>query len=237
MGIFDTLKDMAVDSLTTSLGVRTPDFDPASLNDEIAIKTKWGPVARGGERSCSHRLVKSSDKVVKFRVAFISLFFPLFAMVVGSSILYGALTFNIQIPGPVPAKYIGIALSLFFTILGISQIVPLLVPRVFDLDKGYYWKGRNKASSGKPEGVPFCAITDIHAIQLVQEHVRRHPNQNATKEQRKNFQPYYSFEMNLVLKNGKRCNVIDHSDVRALRTDANELGKFLTVPVWDGTVL
>jgi len=120
--------------------------------------------------------------------------------------------------------------------------MPLLTPRVFDLDKGYYWRGRNKASEGKPQGVKhFCAIGDIYAIQLIQEYVRYDPRYNPSKHSGNNpykdFKPFYSFELNLVLRTAKRCNVIDHSDVYALRADAEKLGKFLNVPVWDGTVI
>ena len=44
---------------------------------------------------------------------------------------------------------------------------------------------------------------------------------------------FYSYEINLVLKNGRRVNVADHGDLDSLRADADMLANFLEVPVWD----
>ncbi len=39
----------------------------------------------------------------------------------------------------------------------------------------------------------------------------------------------------LVLKNGKRLNVVDHGKRSLLVRDARKLASFLNVPVWDAT--
>jgi len=44
---------------------------------------------------------------------------------------------------------------------------------------------------------------------------------------------YWSFELNLVLRDGRRLNVMDHGDYDALRRDADTLAEFLGRPVWD----
>jgi Fe2+ transport system protein B len=43
----------------------------------------------------------------------------------------------------------------------------------------------------------------------------------------------YIYELNLVLKDGKRLNVMDHSRRAHIRSDAQRLGQFLKVPIWD----
>jgi hypothetical protein len=46
---------------------------------------------------------------------------------------------------------------------------------------------------------------------------------------------YYSYELNLVLDDGSRINVVDHGNLERLRSDANALSQFLDKPVWDAT--
>ena len=47
---------------------------------------------------------------------------------------------------------------------------------------------------------------------------------------------YYSYELNLVLEDGARLNVVDHGDLKALQADAEILSEYLQVPVWDGVL-
>jgi len=47
--------------------------------------------------------------------------------------------------------------------------------------------------------------------------------------------PFTSYELNLVLKDGSRRNLVDHGNLPALRDDARELAGFLIVPLWDAT--
>jgi hypothetical protein len=64
-------------------------------------------------------------------------------------------------------------------------------------------------------------LEDIHAIQLLSEYVRRSKSS------------YYSYELNLVLNDGKRLIVVDHGNLTRLQEDAKKLLEFLGKPVWD----
>ena len=66
-------------------------------------------------------------------------------------------------------------------------------------------------------------LSAIHALQLVSEHVRG------------NKSSYWSYELNLVLGDGSRINVVDHGNLDQLRADAQTLAGFLNKPVWDAT--
>jgi hypothetical protein len=46
---------------------------------------------------------------------------------------------------------------------------------------------------------------------------------------------YYSYEINLVIEEGKRVNVVDHGNLEQIRKDAGTLSRFLGCPVWDAT--
>jgi hypothetical protein len=51
-----------------------------------------------------------------------------------------------------------------------------------------------------------------------------------------NNSSYYSYELNLVLKNASRLNVVHHGNKLAMLADAKKVAGFLKVPLWDGTV-
>jgi hypothetical protein len=97
-------------------------------------------------------------------------------------------------------------------------------PRVFDKLSSMYWKGHKKPDYiYRPEDKKDAAmLSDIYAIQLIREYVKGDKSS------------YYSYELNLVLEDGKRLNVIDHGNKNEIMEDARKLGEFLSVPVWVG---
>ena len=44
---------------------------------------------------------------------------------------------------------------------------------------------------------------------------------------------YVSYELNVVLRDAGRVNVVLYADVQRLRADAEVLSEFLGVPTWD----
>ena len=88
-----------------------------------------------------------------------------------------------------------------------------------------FWKGRKAPNEVLDIHAlkNACKLEDIYALQLIAEYVRG------------NKSSYYSYEMNLVLKDGNRLNVVDHGNQTKLREDAQALATFLKVPVWDAT--
>ena len=64
------------------------------------------------------------------------------------------------------------------------------------------------------------------AVQIVAEVVSQTDQYNRTRS-------YTSYELNLVLRDGRRLNVIDHAHYPCLLADAEALAAFLRVPVWD----
>lgn len=97
------------------------------------------------------------------------------------------------------------------------------IPPFFDKDHGYFVKTRKKPEHlVNPATLKnFTELKRIHALQLVAEHCK---GDNST---------YFSYELNLVLDDGSRLNVIDHGKLASVREDANALAGFLGKPVWD----
>ena len=93
---------------------------------------------------------------------------------------------------------------------------------------GYYWRG-------KPDGYESakhkCRLIDIHALQIIQEHVIQKNTSNSNSTQTTSF---HSYELNLVCKDGKRYNVLDHGEKHLLLQEAEKLSQFLGgKPVWN----
>lgn len=73
----------------------------------------------------------------------------------------------------------------------------------------------------KGRTIPFSSIL---ALQLLTERVSSTDNGD-----------YDSHELNLVLQNGERLNVVDHAGKKVLREDANKLRGLIGCKLWDAT--
>lgn len=96
---------------------------------------------------------------------------------------------------------------------------------VFDRSEGFFWNGRRK---GRQMPACHCPLESIAALQILRERISRtdgHPH-------------HTSYELNLVLDNGQRLNVLDHGSLADVRLATAEVQKFLTTnpPVWDTTL-
>jgi hypothetical protein len=203
-------------------------FDPSGLNDPIAMQTEWTPAKGGGASFRTHYLVSVDPNRLEFKAslrskAFCSVFIlmGLMAMIVfplaGSS--SGSFSFSIEMIMPALIGLVFVVVGGFLFYFGISPIV-------FDKYKASFWKGRKAPDevSDRKEIKYFTELANIHALQIISEYCSG------------NKSSYYSYELNLVLKNGSRINVVDHGNLEKLREDAQTLSSFLGKPVWDSTI-
>ena len=98
-------------------------------------------------------------------------------------------------------------------------------PKVFDKRRGAFWKGRagHQGVLARSGDTHSGDLEDVHALQLISEYCRSDKSS------------YYSYELNVVLEDGARVNIVDHGDHSRLREDAAALSAFLGKPVWDAT--
>ena len=122
--------------------------------------------------------------------------------------------------------YILTAIAVSIVFIGINKILKWTVPIVFDRNMGCYWQSRKQPDSSSTHGyIASCQLNDIHAIQLLKESCGS-PSKGSA---------YVSYELNLVLNDSSRLNVVDHRNSSQIRSDADKLSKFLGVPVWDAS--
>lgn len=204
----------------------------ASLNDPVAERTRWGPASGGGASYREHTLVEITPTRLEFRMALgTKVFFGGF-IVLGVGCFIGAVYCLARgsIRGWWTLFFLSLFPGLFMGLVGYFTGRR----RVFDLDTGWYWKGRKPLAASEAEQRNSCTpLKNVHALQIVREKVRI--SSSGTGRNRTSSSTFYSYEINLVLNNGSRINVIDHGRHDVVQADAVRLGQFLGVPVWDAT--
>jgi hypothetical protein len=202
-------------SITNTKETPKVSFDPTQFNDPIAMNTSWTPLERGGSNSRTRRLQQSIPSRIEFVPTKTVICFYLGFLLLGVA----GILISIEIKDIVIFFF-----SLFFVFFGILIYYEMTKSIVFDLQTGF-WKGR-----AKPENLHNGSIKtlirfhQIHALQLISELV---------VSGGKSRSRFLSYELNLVLQDGKRINVVDHGDIASLREEAKILSKFLSVPIWD----
>lgn len=92
------------------------------------------------------------------------------------------------------------------------------MPTVFDKTSNYFYEGFGKKDISSLASSK--SLSDIVAFQIIGKSIS---NSDAN---------YNSFELNLVLNDASRINVVDHGNLKAIIKDAEYLSKFLDVPIW-----
>jgi len=187
-------------------------FDPATLDDEVALTTDWTPLRSGGASFQTHQLVLQRPNRISFRPTWGAIAFGLTFIVLGLIVITICLF--------VEEMSLGMRVLLMAIGLGFAGGMRVFLvfqfgPNLFDVNRGFYTKGWFDAG--------LVRLDEIHALQLISERCR---GRNRT---------FYSYELNLVLEDGQRVNVVDHGDLAQLQADARTISQRLDVPVWDAT--
>lgn len=202
-------------------------FDPTRFDDPLAEQIRWTPLKSGGSNFRTHKLFEDSNIRVGFKPTIGARLFGIVFIFVGLvspiAIGYG----NIQVDSNLieSETVFMIAFGVAFFSIGSYIYYSYSKPIVFDKLSGQYWKGWKKPerSVGREPLENGAWLRNIYALQIIEEYIRNDDNS------------YYSYELNLVLRNGERLNVIDHGSKRKLLSDAQVLSKFLDKPIWDAT--
>ena len=212
-----------IDKIKSLMKAKEP-FDPSKFEDPIAKKTKWTPAKVGGSNFCTHNLVQTQPYKIEVKPSigakFFYTIFSLIGVIVITVFLVSSLKsgkFNLEFIFPV-------LIGLIFFLIGGCMFYFGTRPIIFDKMSGYFWKGNQnpKEIIDKSTIKHYCKISDIHSLQIISEYCSSGKSS------------FYSYELNLVLNDAKRLNVIDHGNLKKLREDSKILSQFLGIPIWDG---
>ena len=200
-------------------------FDPAVLNDPLALQIAWTPVNRGGASFRTHRLVAVSAYRLEFRPTAGSLMFGGFFALAGACAFVFPMVFAIKshnLPSGLFAIY-PMLIGLVFMLVGAWIIRWSSTPVVIDKEEKAIWKGWKSPREvfNVSELEVYAEIKTIHALQLISKYC------SGAKSY------YISYELNLVLADGQRINLVDHGSREKLIADAQTLAKFIAVPLWN----
>lgn len=210
-------------------------FDPSTLNDPVAARVDWSPLKRGGANFCTQKLVEINAHRLEFKASIGGILFSLIFMLAGIGaviLVISKETFHFNGQTILP-----LGIGMLFAVIGAYQFRSLTEPVVFDKQTQTFYRGRKVSKNNMPQGGSISrtplrnkdlneenstSFHDIHALQILSEYCMGSKTS------------YYSYELNLVLKNGQRINVVDHGSKKRLLKDAETISNFIGKPLWNG---
>lgn len=202
--------------------------EPEVFNHPLAQKTEWHPLKGGGTNFGTHRLDSSNSDLLVFKATKGAYIFSSIFTAVG---VLGLLIPVFVFIGMDDKEWFILLFALLFG--GIFLTAGLLLfrfmtkPAVFDTFYGCFYKGKKRPKDhidpNRDSKNPIVKLSDVKAIQILRERIS---SKNGS---------YYSYEINLVLADASRVNVIDHGNHTAIIEDAETLATALGIPLWDGS--
>jgi hypothetical protein len=182
-------------------------FDASVFNDEVALRTSWQPLVQGGANFRTKRLVRVGERRLEIRKSFGAYLFG------GVFFLAGCLPLFFGGQELMLGEITGLVM-LVFGVIFCAVGTFLAWPTSLRID------GDSHCVQLKDNEVAFGAIS---ALQIIEEIVDGSDSR------------YSSFELNLVLCDGSRHNLIDHGDVTAVRADAARIRECIGCALWDAS--
>ena len=184
-------------------------------NAPIKTRVNTFPLNSGGANFKTHKLVKNSLSKVSFKPTVLVILFCLCFFIIGLGVFSYSL-FGTAFPED--SKWLVSLFGVVFTLIGVLLFYFFTKPRVFNKTINLYYKSFTSKNVSKSKHSK--SLSDIVAIQIIGEVIQ---SDNSS---------YNSFELNLVLNDASRINVIDHGNLKSIIEDAQYLSEFLNVPIW-----
>jgi len=194
-----------------------------SHTDSIKSKISTSPLKPGGASFKTNVLIQVNPSKLIYKPSIGAAIFSFVFFAVGFGVLFFAFLplFKTNIE-TVSINWFLILFGLLFSGAGGFMFYKFYKPRVFDKQQGlYYTTYQFKLhQSRRQESKDYLLLKSIVAIQIIGEHVQSDDGS------------YKSFELNLVLNDASRKNVVDHGNLKSIIKDAEMLSAFLNIPIW-----
>lgn len=186
--------------------------DPSIFQDNVASRTSWQPCKSGGtETFLNQKLNRVSQSRLEYQPNILSIVYGVAILLVGVYLIFTGI-------GKSSLELFGI--GAFVCIIPIIVLLLLYSKKIFDKKVGYYWEG----NSGVRQAKVRYKLTDIYALQIIEEEVMRKGNSSGY---------FTSYELNMVLADCRRHNLVDHDGYESIVKEAQMLSKFLGIPIWN----
>lgn len=200
--------------------------DTTRFGDPFAAQVEWTPLVGGGRRLRTHDLVHRPPERWEFRPTVGIWVLSAFLVLCGVGLVTLVYVFEVDPAGPgeLDPTLVAHLVGLMFVVAGLGTAYLGSTPIVFDRELGAYWRGRLRPGAQPASHRSYTPLREIYALQIISERIYEETMADSR-----------SYELNLVLRDGRRVHVVDHDDGERLRADAAELSRVLSVPVWDAT--
>lgn len=180
----------------------------AELTDPIAQRIGWSPVKKVGITLPGTRLTQVVPNQLELQPN------PLGRWVGAGMILIGP-WFPVFANAPLPFT---VAFDFFLVIGACGFIYGSMLKYAFDTETG-------SLHAKSLIGTKTISFSKIHALQLLSAVVPSYSTSDRIR-------PSLKYDINVVLKDGRRINVAEYQDLDDLNSDAEVLVGLLEVPVW-----
>ncbi len=187
-------------------------------NDPLAKVIKWCPINLGGNSYHSHQLVNIRNSIITRPTKF-------------SYLVYGLIILFISLfLHKLPLIIIGLPLTSNYSWLFLALFIIGFIFLFKRMSSYIIFDGVKKTCSIISGGIlhsrtKFISLSSVVALQVINEKVESSSHDNRS-------QIYQSYELNLIFDSGKRLNLLEHGNLKALEADALMLSNFLEVPAW-----
>jgi hypothetical protein len=185
--------------------------DTEQFKDKIATQTQWSGLYEGGATFATLKLIQINANRLKFIITLKAFLFYTMIFIVGIATLASAFAGTLEIPASVIVPFL---LGCFF--IGVFIYLMFNAPKSFTFDRS-----NNGCWHHPKKPTP---LVNIHALQLICKYM---DTPNST---------YYSYELNLVLKDASRIHTVAHGDYDKILQDAQRVARFLDKPLWNAVV-
>ncbi|MUU77316.1 hypothetical protein [Winogradskyella endarachnes] len=192
-------------------------------NDNFKSSVSTAPLVYGGASFKTNVLVEKSSSKVLYKPSIGVALFSFIFLAVGFGVLFfGIIPLFKSNFDSASVNWFLLIFGLIFFSAGSFMFYSFYKPRVFDKQLGVYYKAYNVDihKIRRDTSKKYIPLNTIIALQIIGEHVKSDKGS------------YKSFELNLVLNDSSRKNVVDHGNLKSLIKDAEVLSEFLNVPIW-----
>ncbi len=171
----------------------------------------------------SQQLTQREEGLVEVTTTLANSLFHLSFVAAGLVALAFAIGFAVLVPdaGKIGALIPGIIGAVFLWTGGSGAIPKRL--GAFDPSRKTFW-----LASDRNPGTAKRELAEIHGVQLLKDY-RRSSRVRSMGTRGRSFTGY---ELNLILKDGSRLNVLAHGDKPGIILEAKGLAEVLSVPIW-----
>lgn len=228
--MFERIKDKLEEMVEAKK--REMEASIAQFDNPIAKNTAWHPIRRGGASFQTQYLKALADNQLKVVKTKGGMLFNLIFVVTGAGAIIGSTLYFIGVigDGSEPLSFGGL---LLFYLFGGLFLLPGFLTRgkqlTFDKSQNYAWRGKKSPRDVMDvETDDFIPLNRIIGLQILKERVSSSSSNGRSRS-------YYSYELNLILDDHERMNVMDHGKLQKIREDGEKLSEYLDVPLFDIT--